>query len=183
MWVIATFQGVEKMHNNLNFFDRSFFTQNILELFPSGAIKAPYVIDAGKCISCLTIEHKGSILEELRPTMGWRIFGCDVCQEVCPWNRKGQMFLSNVQRPVRDNSMVSDLIHLFQMSDEMFEKEFKGTALWRPGRVRLQRNIAIALGNLKCEKSVPFLEKALEYPEALIREYALWALRHIRSVI
>ncbi len=131
---------------------------------PTGAIVAPYRLDARRCIAYLTIELKGSIPVELRPLIGDRIFGCEDCLEVCPWNR----FARPVVR-VRDWPPLT----------EMFSWDVRGTALERLGRSRLLRNLCVVLGNRGDQAALPVLERACQDADPLIREHAAWARARI----
>lgn len=144
---------------------------------PTGAIIAPYVIDNARCISHLTIENRGPIPQKLRPLIGDWIFGCDLCQEVCPVNRKAQP----VQEPAfgRHELAAIDLIALLGMSDADFRERFQGTPILRAKRVGLQRNACVALGNGKNPAAVPALTQALQQSEPLVRAHAAWALGQI----
>jgi len=147
---------------------------------PTNAIIAPYKIDARKCIAYLTIEHRGAIPIELRPHIQNWIFGCDICQEVCPVNEdveatKEDDFIST------HNYSLEFLISLLEISEEKFRILFKNSAIKRAKRVGLQRNICIALGNIKDPKAIPALAKALNSNEILIRQHAAWALGQMKN--
>jgi epoxyqueuosine reductase len=146
---------------------------------PTQAIRAPYVLDARRCISYLTIELKGSIPTELRPLIGNRIFGCDDCLAVCPWNRFARQ-ASTLQFD-REDLRRPDLIELMGLTEPQFRARFGGTPIARIKRRGLLRNVAVALGNARDRAAVPALEKALDDPEPLIREHARWALEVIRE--
>ena len=150
-----------------------------LDLCPTRAFVAPHVLDAGRCISYLTIEYKGSIPEELRPLMGNRVFGCDDCQIVCPWNRFAQPTAEQdfMQRHDLDNS---SLAGLFLWTEEEFLQRTEGSPIRRSGYEGWLRNLAIGLGN--APSTIPVLE-ALQarrnHPSELVREHVEWALaRH-----
>lgn len=149
-----------------------------LKSCPTDAFLAPYTLDARRCISYLTIELKGSIPLELRPLMGNLIFGCDICQEVCPYN----------QRPIpteeaafwpRHGLFAPELIPLLRLSEEAFRALFQRSPIKRAKRRGLLRNVAVALGNLRWEGAVPALAEALTDPEPLVRAHAAWALGRI----
>ncbi len=159
---------------------------------PTGAITAPYTIDNTLCISYLTIENRGEIPLELRPQMGDWVFGCDICQEVCPVNRKATPTSSpelHGHAPFPDDEATGpnymeapatlDLIQVLEMSDEDFNRRFRGTAIMRAKRVGLQRNACVALGNLKSVDAVPALSRVLSEGEPLVRGHAAWALGKI----
>ena len=146
---------------------------------PTDAIVAPYVVDNRRCISYLTIEHQEGIPRELRARMGNWVFGCDICQEVCPVNRKARATEDpNFGR--RDLSAV-DLIELLDMSEEEFRQRFAGTPLMRAKRVGMQRNACVALGNLGDAASIPALARALRSAAPVVRGHAAWALGRIGS--
>ena len=145
---------------------------------PTGAIVAPYVIDNTKCISYLTIELKGSIPIDLRPLVGDWVFGCDICQDVCPVNRKaesGETALSGdfKQRP---GFATPDLVALLELDQKTFSRIYKNSPVKRAKRIGLQRNACVALGNNGDSSAIQPLIKALEGSESLVRAHAAWAL-------
>ena len=145
---------------------------------PTGAIVAPYVIDNTRCISFLTIELRGPIPRDMRPLVGTWVFGCDICQEVCPVNRKAQVS----QEPVFEAShdlAAPDLIMLLELDDEGFRERFRNSPIKRAKRVGLQRNACVALGNIGDSAAVPPLIEALRGADALVRSHAAWALGRI----
>lgn len=149
---------------------------------PTQAIVAPGMIDARRCISYLTIEHRGPIAAELRPLMGTWVFGCDLCQEACPINHR----LAPGARPAGAASTTSgpvpfpDLIELLALDDAEFERRFAHTAVWRTGRAGLARNAAIALGNAGDPAAVTALRHAADHDaDAVVREAAGWALERV----
>ncbi|MGA8426381.1 MAG: tRNA epoxyqueuosine(34) reductase QueG [Candidatus Dormiibacterota bacterium] len=146
---------------------------------PTGALVAPGVIDAPRCISYLTIEHQGPIPEQMRSLMGGWVFGCDLCQEACPINAR----LGPQPVPVGPSSSRSgpvpfpDLIELLSLSEQGFQARFRSTTMYRSGRERLARNAAIALGNAGDRSAVPALARALrEDRSPLVRGASAWAL-------
>jgi epoxyqueuosine reductase len=146
-----------------------------LDACPTDAFVGPNLLDATKCISYLTIEHRTAIPIELRPLMDDWILGCDVCQEVCPWNRKSP--LSNeVGFDPLDAHNPLDLRSLFELSDEDFRSRFRKTPLWRPKRRGILRNAAIALGNYPGAANIDALSSGLVDPEPLVRGASAWAL-------
>ncbi|MEW6414443.1 MAG: tRNA epoxyqueuosine(34) reductase QueG [Pseudomonadota bacterium] len=150
-----------------------------LDVCPTQAIVAPYRLDARRCISYLTIELKGSIPPELRPLMGNRIYGCDDCQLVCPWNR----FAQTAALPdfdVRNGLDSAKLVALFAWSEADFNERLAGSAIRRIGHERWLRNIAVALGNAPpTPEAASALETRRNHPSALVREHVAWALaRH-----
>ena len=167
-----------------------------IDACPTGAIVAPYTIDNTRCISYLTIENRGEIPLDLRPQMGDWVFGCDICQEVCPVNRKtGPSPLrwwerdqvssnpdsqNDEQRtPYKQAPAALDLIELLEMSEAEFRHRFQGTAILRAKRVGLQRNACVALGNLGTTEAIPALCRVLAHGEPLVRGHAAWALGRI----
>jgi epoxyqueuosine reductase len=151
-----------------------------LDACPTQAFVAPSVMDARKCISYLTIELRGPIPEEQRPDLGDWLFGCDVCQEVCPWNRKAPTTPDPAFQPRPDLDR-ADPVELLSLSEEEFRRRFRGSALWRTRRRGLLRNACIVLGNRGDPRVLPALTKALEDPEPLVREAAAWAINQIEK--
>jgi epoxyqueuosine reductase len=150
-----------------------------LDICPTQAIVAPYQLDARRCISYLTIELKGSIPEELRPLIGNRIYGCDDCQLVCPWNRFAQS-TREIDFAVRHKLDATPLVELFAWSEADFEARLAGSPIRRIGHERWLRNIAVALGN---GEATPAAQAALraraDHPSPLVREHVAWALHVI----
>jgi epoxyqueuosine reductase len=150
-----------------------------IDVCPTGAIVAPYRLDARRCISYLTIEHPGSIPEELRPLMGNRIYGCDDCQLVCPWNKFAQPALvpDFAHRP---ELVGQGLAGLFAWSEDEFLRRTEGSPIRRIGHVRWLRNIAVAMGNALRKGEDPALRTALQarraHPDPIVREHVEWAL-------
>lgn len=152
-----------------------------LDACPTSAFPDPYVLDASRCISYLTIELKEAIPHALRAGMGDWIFGCDVCQEVCPWNSKAPLSTQSDFEPRLENNPI-DSIALFELDDAAFRARFRKTPLWRPRRRGLLRNAAIALGNRPTPAAVPALVHGLNDDEPLIRGACAWALgRHVAA--
>ncbi|MBI4298404.1 MAG: tRNA epoxyqueuosine(34) reductase QueG [Chloroflexi bacterium] len=147
---------------------------------PTGAIIAPYVIDAPRCISYLTIEHRGPIPRHLRPLVGDWVFGCDICQEVCPVNRRAEKGHEKAFTK-RSGFGVLDLISILGMSDEDFRDRFHNSPIKRAKRVGLQRNACVALGNIGNPIAVPALTDALKEGDSLVRGHAAWALGRIAT--
>jgi epoxyqueuosine reductase len=146
-----------------------------LNACPTQAFPAPGVLDSRRCLSYLTIELKGPIPEELRGSLGDWVFGCDVCQEVCPWNRKAPPATEPAFQPRADLDSL-DLIELLGLSPEEFRRRFRGTALTRAKRRGLLRNAALVLGNRGDPAALPALRRALSDPESIVREAAQWAI-------
>ncbi len=146
---------------------------------PTQAFAGPYVLDARRCISYLTIELKGPIPHPLRPLIGNHIFGCDVCQEVCPWNRKFGLFTHEAAFETAAGAPAPLLLDLIALTDEQFRERFRGSPIKRAKRRGLLRNVAVALGNWGSSAAVPALSAALGDHELLIRGHAAWALGQI----
>jgi len=151
-----------------------------LDACPTDAFPAAGQLDARRCISYLTIELKAPIPAELREGVGNWVFGCDICQEVCPWNRKAPLTGEPAFQPRSDLEPV-DLVELLGLSEEEFRRRFRGTALLRAKRRGLLRNAAIVLGNQATAAALPALRKALADPEPLVREAAQWAIERIEQ--
>lgn len=149
-----------------------------IEDCPTGAIVAPYVIDNDRCISFMTIELRGVIPREMRPLMGDWIFGCDICQDVCPANRKAMTRSDSVFGKLHDFT-VPELLKLLRLNDETFAKQFRGTPIKRAKRVGLQRNVCVALGNIGDLDAAPQLVEVLFSSEPIVRTHAAWALGRI----
>ena len=145
---------------------------------PTAAITAPFQLDSRRCVSYLTIEFRGSIPLELRPAIGNRIFGCDDCLAVCPWNRFAQEGRL-MQRHARADLAQPDLLKLLALDNEGFKRHFAGTPLFRARRRGLLRNVCVALGNVGDEQALPGLQKAAADAESLIAEHARWAIEQM----
>lgn len=146
-----------------------------IDICPTGAIVGPRVLDARRCISYLTIEHDGSIPVELRPAIGNRVFGCDDCQLVCPWNRYAQIASESDFRP-RHNLDATSLIDLFGLAQDEWESLTEGMALRRTGYRNWLRNVAIALGNAPpSPEAASALNARADYPDPIVREHVEWA--------
>jgi epoxyqueuosine reductase len=148
-----------------------------IEACPTGAIVAPYVIDNTRCISYLTTENRGPIPRELRPLMLDWVFGCDICQDVCPVNRKARPAAEPAFQK-RGMSLLG-LVELLELSEEEFRSRFQGSPILRAKRMGLQRNACVALGNRRDPAAVPALRRALANGETLVRGHAAWALGQI----
>ena len=149
-----------------------------LEACPTDAFPEPYVLDSTRCISYLTIELKGPIPIPLRPGMGQWIFGCDICQDVCPWNNRAEKATEKAFQ-TRPELEQPSLIRLLEMDQQAFNEQFRRNPAKRPKRAGLLRNAAVALGNSGDEAAVPALTQALEDPEPLVRGHTAWALGKI----
>jgi epoxyqueuosine reductase len=146
-----------------------------IDVCPTRAIVAPHELDARRCISYLTIEQKGPIPVEFRRALGNRIFGCDDCQLVCPWNRYARLTAESDFRP-RHGLDAAGLVELFAWSEKEWSEKTAGSALRRPGFEGWRRNIAVALGNAPASREVDAsLERGGEDPSPLVREHVAWA--------
>ena len=158
-----------------------------IEACPTGAITGPHELDARLCISYLTIELRGSIPEALRPGIGNRVFGCDICQEVCPWNDgvpTGELagLAATWGGPVRSQSMVSWAEELLDLSDDRFRALYGETALARPGREGLLRNLCVGLGNSRDPAALPVVMRCFDEASPIVREHAAWALARLDTL-
>lgn len=151
-----------------------------MDICPTKAIVAPYVVDARLCISYLTIEFDGFIPRKLRPLMGNHIFGCDDCQMVCPWNRRAHAPDPDLLAP-HEKNVLPELAGLLRLDDEAFRQRFRKSPVKRTGRGGLLRNVCIAMGNSGDAGFVPALTDALMDEEALIRGHTAWALGQLAT--
>jgi epoxyqueuosine reductase len=155
-----------------------------IEACPTGAITGPRELDARLCISYLTIELRGSIPERLRPLIGNRVFGCDICQEVCPWNDgvpAGELsdLASRWGGPVPPQTMSGWAEELLDLSDDQFRSRYGETALARPGREGLLRNLCVGLGNSGDSAAIPVIMRCFDEESSVVREHAAWALARL----
>ena len=149
---------------------------------PTGAIVAPYELDARRCISYLTIEHHGAIPEDLRPLIGNRVYGCDDCQIACPWNRFAPTATEEDFRLVRNGLDQATLVELFAWTQEEFDTRLAGSAIRRIGYERWLRNLAVGLGNApRSEAAIAVLALRADHPSLLVREHVAWALARQRA--
>jgi epoxyqueuosine reductase len=149
-----------------------------IDACPTAAITAPFQLDARRCISYLTIELKGAIPEALRPMIGNRIYGCDDCLAVCPWNRFARQ--GAMMRPhYRPDLAAPDLLELLSLDEAAFEQRFAGTPIRRVKRRGLLRNVCVALGNCGDEAALPALKRTAAETEPLVAEHARWAIGRI----
>jgi epoxyqueuosine reductase len=153
-----------------------------LDACPTQAFPAPYQLDASRCVSYLTIELRSEVPTELRSGIGEWIFGCDICQEVCPWNRRAPVSLESAFQPCGDLNPI-ELGPLFFLSEEQFRVRFRKSPLWRPKRRGLLRNAAIALGNQACETALEPLMHGLCDVEPIVRSASAWALGQLQPAI
>ena len=153
-----------------------------LDACPTDAFPQPYVLDASRCISYLTIELKDSIPVALREGVGDWLFGCDVCQEVCPWNRDSPESQETEFAPLENHNPI-DLCALLELDEASFRARFRATPLWRARRRGILRNAAIVLGNRPSSRGLEALKKGLSDPEPLVRAASAWAIgKHERAL-
>lgn len=160
--------------------DRCGTCARCIEACPTDALIAPRQMDASRCISYLTIEKKGSIDESLRTPTGRQVFGCDICQDVCPWNRRAPVASSDAL-PARTELINPSLDWLASMDGPAFNRTFRGSPLERTGRKRLQRNVAIAMGNSGEERYVPKLREWTQGDDPVLADAAQWALDKLKQ--
>jgi len=151
-----------------------------IDACPTDALIAPYQLDSNLCISYLTIEKRGTISQDLRSGMGRHLFGCDICQDVCPWNRKAPATNAADFQP-RPELVNPPLDKLAEMSEEEFRRTFKGSPVRRAKRSGLRRNAVIAMGNSGDRKFIPQLGRLLADDDEVIRESAAWAIQELNS--
>ena len=161
--------------------DRCGTCNRCLEACPTGAILEPYVLDARRCISYLTIELRDAIPAELRPLMGNHVFGCDICQDVCPWNRKAPTTDAPAFQP-RPGLVAPDLRELAELSEETFRARFRKSPVKRSKYAGFLRNVAVALGNTRDPEVLPTLERLARHENPLVAEHAQWAVEEIQRV-
>jgi len=149
-----------------------------LEACPTGALPEPYRLDSNRCISYWTIEHRGPLPPEAREMIGTWVFGCDICQEVCPWNT-APAGASHPELELPEKRAGLDLIQLLLLGRDEYVERFRGSPMKRPKLEGLQRNAAVAMGNRRDPRYVPALTTALAEGTPLVREHAAWALRRI----
>ena len=161
--------------NALTMPDRCGSCRRCLDACPTGALIAPYQMDATMCISYLTIEHRGPISENLMEGIGRQVFGCDICQDVCPWNRKAPV-TADLELEARPELVNPALEGLAQLDEAEFEQQFNGSPVRRAGFLGLRRNVAIAMGNSGQGRFAPWLEGWTEATDEGLREAARWAI-------
>jgi epoxyqueuosine reductase len=174
-FLAALMTDVELEYDEPNAADHCGTCRACLDACPTEAFVAPYVLDSRRCISYLTIELRDSIPEELRSGVGDWLLGCDVCQDVCPWNRRAPESAEPSLHPKSGSNPV-DLIELFGLDEAAFRRRFRHTPLWRPKRRGILRNAAIVLGNQRCEAALMALARGLTDVEPLVRGACAWAL-------
>lgn len=149
-----------------------------LDICPTKAFPAPYQLDARRCISYLTIEHKGPIARELRPLMGNRIYGCDDCLAVCPWNKFAEI-ARDAKLAATDATRHTDLSDLLRLDDAAFRQRFVGSPIKRTGRNRFLRNVLIAAGNSGAARLLPDVKRCLDDEAPIVRGAAVWAFARL----
>jgi epoxyqueuosine reductase len=160
--------------------DRCGTCTRCIDACPTDALISPYQLDSNKCISYLTIEKGGAIPEDMREGMGRHVFGCDICQDVCPWNRKAPAASAAEFQP-REGLVNPALEWLAEMSAEQFREKFRGSPIRRTKRTGLRRNAAIAMGNSGDRQFVPVLEKLAADDDPVVAESARWGLKHLST--
>ena len=161
--------------------DRCGSCTRCIDACPTDALVAPYQLDSNRCISYLTIEKRGAIAEELRTGMGHEVFGCDICQDVCPWNRKAPATGAAEFQPLV--GLVNPALEwLAGMTGDEFREKFRGSALRRTKRSGLRRNAVIAMGNSGDGRFAPLLERLKTDPDPVVAESAAWAANRISGV-
>jgi epoxyqueuosine reductase len=172
------------LENDLPAADHCGSCHRCLDACPTGAITAPYQLDARRCIAYLTIELKGSIPEELRPLIGDRVYGCDECLDVCPWNRFARTTReAGFLAPERPENNGDELHALLEISATDFKRRFARSPILRVKRRGLLRNVCVVLGNIGTVDDLPALRRAEQHEEPLVREHAAWAVRQILARI
>jgi epoxyqueuosine reductase len=160
--------------------DRCGSCTRCIDACPTDALIAPYQLDSNKCISYLTIEKRGAIPKEMRPGMGRHVFGCDICQDVCPWNRKSPVTSAAEFQP-REGLVNPALEWLAEMTAEEFREKFRGSPVRRTKRTGLRRNAVIAMGNSGDRRFLPVLEKLEADEDSTVAETAHWARSRVAS--
>jgi len=160
--------------------DRCGSCTRCLEACPTGALTAPYRMDATRCISYLTIEHRGAIDDHLMAGMGRQVFGCDICQDVCPWNRKAPVS-GDAELEARTELVNPALEWLAGLEVAEFEQLFNGSPVRRTGWLGLRRNVAIAMGNSGQQSAVAQLEEWATAADEGLRKAARWALEKLNA--
>jgi epoxyqueuosine reductase len=159
--------------------DRCGTCRRCIDACPTDAILEGRVIDSRRCISYLTIELRGSIPEELRPAIGSRVFGCDICQDVCPWNSEpepGDQTALKPGKPAEFPTLRKWAEELLELDADAYREAYRGSPLARPGRDAMLRNLCVGLGNSGRPDAIPVLRRCLDDDSELVREHAAWAL-------
>lgn len=151
-----------------------------LDICPTSAFPAPYKLDARRCISYLTIEHKGAVDEALRPLIGNRVYGCDDCLAVCPWNKFAQIG-QEAKLSARDDLEAPSLSELSMLDDTAFRDMFAGSPIKRIGRDQFIRNVLYAMGNSALKELLPYAHRHVNAENPIVRDAAQWAIGHING--
>jgi epoxyqueuosine reductase len=164
--------------------DRCGSCTRCIDACPTDAILAPGNLDARRCIAYLTIEKRGSLDEELRPEMGEHIFGCDICQDVCPWNTKSgnAPATSLAEFQAREGLFRPDLQRLAEMDEEAFRQTFRHSPVKRAKFSGMKRNVAVAMGNSGNKAFLPVLERMAAGDDEMVAEHARWAMERLREL-
>lgn len=178
--VLLTSLPVEAQATSPTIPDRCGSCRRCLDACPTGALIAPYQMDAARCISYLTIEHRGTIPPELMEETGRQVFGCDICQDVCPWNRKAPIS-ADPELVARTELVNPTLQWLAALEEGDFERTFNGSPVRRAGFTGLRRNVAVAMGNSGLRDFAPRLQQWVESADAGVRAAARWALDKLTS--
>jgi epoxyqueuosine reductase len=179
--ILTSLEATAELAADLPAPDRCGTCTRCIAACPTQAIVAPGELDARLCISYLTIEKRGEIPEDLRSGMGRHVFGCDICQDVCPWNRKAPVTTADEFQP-REGLVNPRLDWLAEMPPEEFRSVFRGSPVRRAKLSGLRRNAVIAMGNSGDQKFAPTLKKLAENTDPVIAEHAKWALDHLKQV-
>jgi len=175
---LLTSLEIDPSNRSLQVPDRCGSCRRCLEACPTGALVAPYEMDARRCISYLTIEHRGSIATDLMAETGRQIFGCDICQDVCPWNCKAPISADS-ELEARRELVNPELEWLAALEEKEFERTFNGSPVRRAGFTGMRRNVAIAMGNSGVRKFAPILRNWAEAADEGLRSAAHWALEKL----
>jgi len=150
-----------------------------IEACPTTAIVAPAVLDSSRCISYWTIEHRGPIPDSMRPEIADWIFGCDLCQDVCPWNTRSHVTVPPGRFELRDDLRGLDPVEVLAMDEATFRANYSGTSLMRAKWQGMRRNACVVIGNRGDEAALPTLRRAMDDPDPVVRSHAEWAVRRI----
>jgi epoxyqueuosine reductase len=178
--VIVTSLELERGSWAVGAADRCGSCTRCIDACPTDALIAPRQMDASRCIAYLTIEKKGSIAEDLRAPMGRQVFGCDICQDICPWNRKAPVGKSG-SLPARAELVNPALEWLADMDGPTFNRWFRGSPLERTRRKRVRRNVAIAMGNSGERRFLPQLQQWMSEDDAVLADAANWAVKRLEE--
>ncbi len=178
--VLVTSLALEDDATQLAVPDRCGSCRRCLDACPTGALTAPYQMDGTRCISYLTIEYKGAIAPELMEGTGRQVFGCDICQDVCPWNRKAPLS-ADAELEARPELVNPALEWLAQMDEAEFERVFNGSPVRRAGFAGLRRNVAIAMGNSRLARYAPWLSAWAGTADEELRTATRWALDKLQG--